>query len=111
MIGQFFDKTLRRYGISGTQLAKVSGLSPSHISEFRNGKASPSCEVLVKLLDAVDRIAPGAKLYFCGLLAGSPMGATIDEMSEVELVFLLREVAERLEKINSKDSKTLAAVK
>jgi transcriptional regulator with XRE-family HTH domain len=111
MIGQFFDKTLRRYSISGTQLAKVSGLSPSHISEFRNGKASPSCEVLLKLLDSVDLIAPGARLYFCGLLAGSPLGSAIDEMNEVELVFLLREVAERLETINSKDRKTLATVR
>lgn len=105
MIHNFFDRTLKHYGITGKKLSEVTGISQTHISEFRNGKTNPSCETLMLLLDGAERISPGARQYFCQLLAGrsvsalsaSPLSLAIDAMSSEELAQLLLAVADRLQ--------------
>ncbi len=58
-----FDETLDFYRISGKELFKLTGISESHISEFRRGKRDISTNVLFRLVDAMDYLAPGAGSY------------------------------------------------
>lgn len=69
---ELFDLTLKRYGIQGKALAALSGVSQNHISEFRNGKLKTgvTTDCLLKLLQAMDELSPGARRFFCDLLAG-----------------------------------------
>lgn len=97
---QHFDKMLKEFGIRGKDLSDVTGFSMTHISQFRHGKTNPSCDSLERLLDGANRIKPGAKRYFCELLAGEqiqPIHDTIDQLDDVQLARLLLTVAERLE--------------
>jgi transcriptional regulator with XRE-family HTH domain len=69
-INKCFDETLKRHGITGAVLAKKVGISPSHISQFRNGKGGAvSHTTLEEILNAMEELAPGSKKYFCYLLA------------------------------------------
>ncbi len=69
---EIFDLTLKRYGIQGKALANLSGVSENHISEFRRGKLKTgvTTDCLLKLLEAMDELSPGARRFFCDLLAG-----------------------------------------
>lgn len=96
---QHFDKTLKKFSIAGKKLAEVTGVSMTHISEFRNGKTNVSCEMLERLLNGADQIEPGAKQYFCALLAGEKPQSiedTIDDLDDVQLARILYVAASRL---------------
>lgn len=70
-INQCFDETLKKYRITGAVLSRKVGVSPSHISQFRNGKGgSVAHTTLEEMLNAMEEIAPGSRLYFCFLLSG-----------------------------------------
>jgi hypothetical protein len=43
------------------------------LSEFRNGKANLSTASLKTLLDAMEKLAPGSRAYFCSVMAGEPL--------------------------------------
>ncbi|MEA5569149.1 helix-turn-helix transcriptional regulator [Anabaena sp. UHCC 0399] len=73
-IHQLFKQSMDRYGVQGKELAVLAGISPNHLSEFRNGKKWVSPEVLTALLEGMDKIAPGSRRYFCQLLAEEPLG-------------------------------------
>ncbi|MEG4115327.1 MULTISPECIES: hypothetical protein [unclassified Microcoleus] len=72
MIHEIFDQTLRRYGIQAKALSALSGVSQNHISEFRGGKLKTgvTTDCLYRLLLGMDELSPGARRYFCDLLAG-----------------------------------------
>lgn len=71
-IHQCFDETLKKYKITGAALARQVGISPSHISQFRNGKGGAVTHTtLEELVEAMDTLAPGSKLYFCLRFAGT----------------------------------------
>jgi predicted transcriptional regulator len=105
MIYQYFDQALKRQGITGKKLSDVTGISQAHISEFRNGKTNPSCDMLLCLLEGADQIQPGARQYFCQLLAGraiaramdNSLESTIEMMDEQQLAQLLVAIAEKLQ--------------
>jgi hypothetical protein len=71
MIHEFFDQTLKRYGIQAKALSGLSGVSQNHISEFRGGKLKTgvTTDCLYRLLVAMDELSPGSRRYFCDLLA------------------------------------------
>lgn len=115
MISEIFRVTIERYGISGKQLSKFSGVSENHISEFRRGKTGISTEVLWKLIEAMDEIKPGSRAYFCARLAkGEEFGNNsqmsvpkqldslldmqnmVDSLSDDSLALLLMVVAARI---------------
>ena len=115
MISEIFRMTIERYGISGKQLSKFSGVSENHISEFRRGKTGISTEVLWKLIEAMDEIKPGARVYFCKRLTGAEgfgnstqlsvpkqleslldMQILVDGLSDGSLALLLMVVAARI---------------
>ncbi|WP_414545885.1 helix-turn-helix domain-containing protein [Nostoc sp. CCY0012] len=75
-IYQLFKKAMDRYGVQGKELAGIVGISPTHLSEFRNGKKWVSQETFTALLEGMDQLSPGSKHYFCELLAGEQLGDT-----------------------------------
>lgn len=70
---EIFALTMKRYGIQGKALSDLSGVSVNHISEFKNKrlKTGVTTDCLLRLLDAMDELSPGAKRFFCEMLAGS----------------------------------------
>lgn len=97
---QHFDLTLKKFGITGKKLSEVTGFSMTHISQFRHGKTNPSCESLQRLLDGADEIKPGAKRYFCLLLAGESSASvelSVEQLDNSQLARLLFTIADKLE--------------
>lgn len=86
---QAFDKTLRYYRITGKALWEKTGISQNHISEFRNG-GNISAEALSRLMAAMEDLAPGAKLYFCILLAGENPAEFLSSQPQSSLRSLIR---------------------
>ena len=83
-------QAMDRYEIRGKDLAAIIGIGPSHISDIRSGKKWVSPEVFVGILEGMDKLAPGARHYFCKLLAeeelvsqNSTIGDKIIELIEV----------------------------
>jgi transcriptional regulator with XRE-family HTH domain len=87
-VHQLFKQAQDRNGIRGKELAKLAGISANHLSEFRSGKAWVSPEVFMALLEAMDSLAPGSRLYFCQLLAQEPMEKVNIKPNLVELIEL-----------------------
>jgi transcriptional regulator with XRE-family HTH domain len=104
---EIFDLTLKRYGIQGKALANLSGVSENHISEFRRGKLKTgvTTDCLLKLLEAMDQLSPGARRFFCDLLAGkkklpqgfqSELEFLIDAADENELESAMLQIVARM---------------
>ncbi len=109
---QHFDRTLKEFGITGKKLSEVTGLSTTHISEFRHGKTNPSCETLQRLLDGAEEISPGARFFFCQLLAGDslkPMEAEIQRMNNQQLAVLLQTIADAMQRSRDTSQQLLSA--
>ncbi|MBD2666688.1 helix-turn-helix domain-containing protein [Richelia sinica] len=77
-IHQLFKNSMDKYGVQGKELAAITGVSTTHLSEFRNGKKSVSLEVFEELLEGMDHLSPGAKKHFCQLLAGEKLRENTD---------------------------------
>lgn len=69
MIHQAFKRAMDRYGVRGKDLAQLTGLSTTHITQFRNGKTWVTEKTLETLIKGIDELSPGARHYFCQLLA------------------------------------------
>ncbi len=106
MIGEFLDKTLNRYKITGRKLAATAHVDKTQVSEIRRGLSEPGGGTLIKLLDAMEQLAPGSKLHFCLLLAGknpdlfnadAPINPVtlVDSLDSKQLATLLSAIAER----------------
>ncbi|MEG4584641.1 helix-turn-helix transcriptional regulator [Microcoleus sp. MOSTC5] len=98
LIYEAFHNTLKRYDISGKALARVAGVSESLVSQFRHGKKGVTDEMLDNLLEAMQKIAPGARKHFCSLVAGELVeGAGVEnaikEISAEEIPELLMAIA------------------
>ncbi|RUT05057.1 hypothetical protein DSM106972_038780 [Dulcicalothrix desertica PCC 7102] len=86
LINQCFDETLKKYGITGAVLSRHIGISPSHVSQFRNGKGSAvSHTILEQMLQAMEELAPGSRFYFCLLLAGKNPAEFMAGHSNIDL--------------------------
>jgi transcriptional regulator with XRE-family HTH domain len=86
-MSSLFDQTLRHWGITGKELSKESGVSENHISEFRRGRGDISTSVLWKLLQAMDKVAPGSCTHFFCLVLGqkadhSSVGERLEQLIE-----------------------------
>lgn len=92
-LSKSFAATLKEFDITGVSIAKKIGASPSQISDFKNGKRNLSSAQLERVMIAMDAIAPGSRLHFCLLAAGS--------IEQKQLSVLLKSVADRLESISS----------
>ncbi|MFB2895647.1 hypothetical protein ACE1CI_22300 [Aerosakkonemataceae cyanobacterium BLCC-F50] len=107
LIHEAFDLTLKRYRIGDRAIAQVAGASESLVSQFRRGKTGVTDEMLDKLLNGMQQIAPGSRKYFCSLVAGEPMGIknledVVEAISEEEIPELLMAIARRWRTTNNK---------
>ena len=70
LLHEAFNETLKRYRIGGRALAQTAEVSESIVSQFRQGKTGVTIEILDKLLQGIQGIAPGSHKYFSSLIAG-----------------------------------------
>lgn len=109
-----FDATIKRYRINARELSKLTGVSGNHISEFKNGKRDVSSAVLLRLLDGMNELSPGAKQYFWQLVSEplpQPLGKSLIQIIQVaeedELLDAMAEIANRFRYLrNSSDCST-----
>ncbi|MGL5806639.1 MAG: hypothetical protein ACRC11_14585 [Xenococcaceae cyanobacterium] len=123
LLYEAFDKTLKYCRISATELAKLSGVSLSRISQFRNGlslkgKGSDLTSRSVdELIDAADKIHPKAKLVFSLFLTDSNPelivntsswldNLQIESMDEAQISQLLIAIADTLQKKKANSTKS-----
>jgi len=102
-IRELLKKAQDDYGIVGKELAERSGIGVQHLASIRTGKAWPSEEVLIRILDAMDELAPGSRDYFCALLAGkniSEVEFLVEHMDYRDLSSLLCLAAKRLRELD-----------
>ena len=83
-ISASFDSTLKRYRISAKELSKLTKVSENHISEFRRGKGDVSTNVLLRLLDGMEKLSPGSKRHFCQMISGQSQHSV--EQSLVQII-------------------------
>ena len=74
--------------------------SQSLISLFRRGKSDPKCGFLLKLLDALETLRPGARLQFCQAFAEQPLKPDLEKLVEdldaAELGYLLVLIGDKI---------------
>ena len=115
LLHQALDKTIKYCRISATELAKVSGVSTSRISQFRNGLfvegrgSDLTSRAIDDLIDAAAEIDPKAKQVFSFFLAdldpksvrlGSSLlnPSQLEEMDSSQISQLLVAIADILDK-------------
>ena len=115
LLHQALDKTIKYCRISATELAKVSGVSTSRISQFRNGLfvegrgSDLTSRAIDELIDAAAEIDPKAKQVFSFFLAdldpksvrlGSSLlnPSQLEEMDSAQISQLLVAIADILDK-------------
>ncbi len=94
MINQYLKQTQDHFRIKGKELAEAAGISPQHLSEYRRGKCDITSSKLWDAVCAMDRLAPGARAYFCGLMAGKKypeisLQELVDDADDAEIEELL----------------------
>lgn len=77
MLHVYFKQTMDRFSVKGSQLAEAFGCSRNHISEIRRGKCNPPINRFWELLETMEILAPGAKLYFSHLMVGNSSMASV----------------------------------
>ena len=93
-IHKLFKRAMDRYGVQGKQLAELAGITPNQLSEFRNGKKWLSQRNFEALLEGMDQLSPGAKKYFCELLAGEALEVNKEQDSNKRLIELVENANE-----------------
>ncbi|MFW6264165.1 MAG: helix-turn-helix domain-containing protein [Cyanobacteriota bacterium] len=96
MFRQVFIETQESRRITGKSLSDLSGISANHIAQFRRGNRDMTSEMLWQLVEAMDKISPGARVEFCQRLAGQSV-ADINQMNSEQLSSVLFAVANTLQ--------------
>ena len=97
-----FKKTKSYYGITGSELHKVTGVSQNHISEFINDKSKVSTEILDSLVDGMEELASGAKLFYIQELMGKDIKLNcdpkilVDSMDDQDISDLMFAIAAKM---------------
>jgi transcriptional regulator with XRE-family HTH domain len=112
LLHQAFDRTLKYCQIAAKDLADVSGVSTSRISQFRNGRGSDlTSRAIDDLLNAANNLHPQAKQVFAMLLSDQnpefvdfssswQKSIAIDSMDTSQISQLLVAIADRLDGSN-----------
>ena len=102
LIHEAFDKTLKRYSITGKVLSRLANVSEAHVSQFRNGKGGAmSHTTLEDVLITLEQLAPGSKSYFYLLLAEKSIEQAdievfVQSMDNMQIGTLLTAIARRV---------------
>ncbi len=104
-IGQCFDQTLNKYGISAAWLSRESGVNQVMISKFRNGKTVQT-NTLGKLLQPLPL---EVKQYFFSLVCGDSyiqpvnIDQLVNSLDSDQVSHLLAALSERVKKFSVVD--------
>lgn len=85
MLREFFGEVKRHHGITGKAISELSGISQNHISEYINGKRDVTSETLWRMIEAMDKISPGARKDFALKIASDRPEIPYEELDEDEL--------------------------
>ena len=102
LIHEAFDKTLKRYSITGKVLSRLANVSEAHVSQFRNGKGGAmSHTTLEDILNTMEQLVPGSKSYFYLLLAEKSIEQAdievfVQSMDNMQIGTLLAAIARRV---------------
>lgn len=119
---ELFDLTMKRYDIEAKSLSLLTGVSQTHISQFRLGKLKTgvTTDCLMRLLIGMDQLSPGARRYFCDLLAGkkkeqrdfaAELEFLIDAADELELESAMMQIVRRMFPKEDDSSENTDAIK
>lgn len=103
----FFKRTMDDLGVSGIELAEAHGCSRKYLSGIRQGKCSPPISSFYELLETMERLRPGAKLYFADLIAERAVSfsESIELMDNEQLSEILLKVSKALKQKREKNAK------
>jgi predicted transcriptional regulator len=98
-----FIETKNYFGITGSDLHRVTGVSRSHISDFINRKRDITTDLLDRLITGMDEIEPGALQFYTNELKGrdhkiivSNPKALVDAMDNAQLSELMFAIAAKM---------------
>ncbi|PSB07720.1 hypothetical protein C7B62_19075 [Pleurocapsa sp. CCALA 161] len=101
-----FIKTKRYFGITGSRLHEVTGVSKNHISEFINYKRDVTTSVFDKLVLGMEELEPESKQYYtdqirekeskASTLANIDSSILVKNMSNEQLSKLMFAIAAKL---------------
>jgi hypothetical protein len=127
LLHEAFDKTLKYCGISATEITKISGVSSSRISQFKNGlflegKGSDLTSRSVdQMLKAAEKINPKARLVFSLYLADEDPddlrdtswtnSLRLESMDQSEISQLLMAIADALDRSKARERSSIAKAK
>ena len=96
-----FISTKEHFGITNKALHELTGVAKSHISRFLNHDSSNmTTDRLDKLIDAMEKLEPGSKRYYCRLLLGESLVNTREaarNMSFKDMADMMSAMADALE--------------
>lgn len=98
-----FDKALDHFRIKPQQICKVSGVSSSQMSQWRNNKKDVSTRVLGQMLEAMEKIEPKALEAFGNYLCGKQPGDR--KLSNKVLAEELSKLADALRDVDVEEAK------
>lgn len=81
--------------ITGKAISEISGVSTNHIAQFRKGNRDVTSETLWQLIQAMEKISPGAKLEFCQRLAGEDFFSEIGNEQLSKILFAIARILEQ----------------
>ena len=105
-----FKRTKSYYGITGSDLHRQTGVSQNHISEFINNKSKISTEVLDSLVDGMEELASGARLFYIQELMGKNIKLNCDpkilvnSMDDQDISDLMFAIASKMSNNQRRDS-------
>lgn len=95
-----FIKTKRYFGITGSRLHEVTGISTSHISEFLNYRRDVTTSVFDRLISGMEELEPGALQFYTEEIRGkkfrfsnNSLNALIDSMDNEQISELMLTIA------------------
>lgn len=80
MFNDFLKDTMRKFNVSNIELAEKFGCKHTYISDIRRGRKNPPVNKFATLIDCLDELAPGAKIYFGNLISGHSSKSIINNL-------------------------------
>lgn len=94
MFRQAFVEVQESRRITGKVISEISGVSTNHIAQFRKGHRDVTSNTLWQLVEAMEKVSPGAKLEFCQCLAGEDFLSEIGNSNLSEVLFTIAKTLE-----------------
>lgn len=71
MFNDCLKDTMQKFNVSNVKLAEKFGCNHTYISDIRRGRRNPPVNKFATLIDCLEELAPGAKMYFGNLISGN----------------------------------------